>query len=285
MRSSKLAFGILATVGALAFTGLAFAQEGVEEEPQQAEEATEEVEETVFNFGYDKEFHLFSWNTTSTGDPHDCSLQGDPVNATYVVGGDEVVVSGDEVVVDKLTRGKEGSGDEEPVTFPERDPDAIDPPLGPLPYTPGGECGLRSAEVAGPNGQINHGMFMKLWNSLYEGTGRGCINRYLAQSDLGKDDQQLKTSEVDPDFKSVRTNDIGQIDFTTVVADCERPKQRGNSGENGNGNADNKSEKNGNGHGRNHEDPDPEGAQTASTGNDKSESRGGRSADAPGHNK
>ncbi len=275
VRSSKLGFGILATVGALAFTGLAFAQEGVEEEPQQAEETTEEAEETVFNFGYDEIYHLFSWNTTSTGDQYDCSLQGDPVNATYGV-------TVDEVVVDELTRVEEGSEEPVTVTFPDRDDETAEP-AGHLPYTLGGECGLRSAEVAGPNGQINHGMFMKLWNSLYEGTGRGCINRYLAQSDLGK--EQLKTSEVDPDFKSVRTNDIGQIDFTTVVADCERPKQRGNSGENGNGNADNKSEKNGNGHGRNHEDPDPEGAETASTGNDKSESRGGRSADAPGHNK
>ena len=42
------------------------------------------------------------------------------------------------------------------------------------------------AEVAGPNDQVNHGMFMKAFKPDYVGQGRGCLNRHLAQSDFGK---------------------------------------------------------------------------------------------------
>jgi hypothetical protein len=82
------------------------------------------------------------------------------------------------------------------------------------------ECDLTGGEVAGPNGQINHGMFMKLFNSLYEGNARGCVIRHLAQSDLGQGDQQVKVGdEVD---ETEDTDDTAPIDFTTVEADCEK---------------------------------------------------------------
>jgi len=97
------------------------------------------------------------------------------------------------------------------------------------------ECELTGGEVAGPNGQINHGMFMKLFNSLYDGNSRGCVNRHLAQSDLGQGDQQVKVGDEGED-----TDDTAPIDFTTVEADCEKGGddtglEAGNGNGNGNG--------------------------------------------------
>ena len=253
---------LLSGASLLAFSGLALAQEQSEDDPQ------DELEETILNVGYDEEFHLFVWNTSATKDQYDCSLENGPVYPAYLVTDDVVTVGG-------LTSGTEG--EEAEVTFPDREDEAEDP----LPYTADGDCALEAAEVAGPNGQINHGMFMKLFNSLYDGRGRGCLNRYLAQSDLGKGDQQIEVSDVDPEFVSVMNEDTGEIEFSTFAADCER-SNRGNG--NGYGSSDGKQNGHGkrNGHGgqeADEDEPDPE-----PSGGDKSDSPG-RSGDAPGHNK
>lgn len=117
------------------------------------------------------------------------------------------------------------------------------------------DCELTGAEVAGPNGQVNHGMFMRLFKSLYDGTGRGCVNRYLAQSGFGKGEQKVKVGDVDPDFMSAVVGDTADVEFETFLATCEHGKKDSTeSGENGS-----------NGHGR----PDSPG----------------NSANAPGHNK
>lgn len=86
------------------------------------------------------------------------------------------------------------------------------------------DCELTGGEVAGPNGQVNHGMFMKLFNSLYEGTGRGCVVRHLAQSDLGKGDQQVKggeETETETDSVAVESDTEEIVDFTTVETVCQ----------------------------------------------------------------
>ena len=80
---------------------------------------------------------------------------------------------------------------------------------GVIPVTSGGDCGLRGGEVAGRQGQINHGSLMKLFDSLYVGQGRGCLNRHLAQADFGKGDQQIYVSDVDPDFEIAPTRQAG----------------------------------------------------------------------------
>jgi hypothetical protein len=85
---------------------------------------------------------------------------------------------------------------------------------------PDGECGVSGATVAGPSGQINHGMFMKLVNSLFDPNMRGCLNRYLAGSDLGKDGQQVQVSDVDPEAVPVADGDTGVVEFQTETADC-----------------------------------------------------------------
>ncbi|MGF1617791.1 MAG: hypothetical protein ACFCU2_08285 [Acidimicrobiia bacterium] len=82
-------------------------------------------------------------------------------------------------------------------------------------------CELTGGEVAGSNGQVNHGMFMKLFNSLYEGTGRGCVVRHLAQSDLGKGDQQVKGGDEEADSDLGEAGSEYTIDFTTIETLCQ----------------------------------------------------------------
>jgi hypothetical protein len=94
-------------------------------------------------------------------------------------------------------------------------------------------CSLSAGDVTGPNGQINHGMFMKLFNSLFEGQARGCVNRILAQSDLGKGDQQIKVSDVDPLFVPVATGDMSDFSFENALTTCTHGKQDGTHGKSG----------------------------------------------------
>jgi len=115
----------------------------------------------------------------------------------------------------------------------------------PIDYTGAdGDCGLSGGLVGGPNGQINHGQFMKSFHELVGKADRGCLNRLMAQSDLGKGDQQIRTSDVDPDFAA---GDSGFIEFETFTADCERgnkekgedhPSQNHDRADRGKGKAD-----------------------------------------------
>jgi hypothetical protein len=80
--------------------------------------------------------------------------------------------------------------------------------------------------VAGPNGQVNHGQFMKAAKSLLVGKGNGCVIRYLAQSDIGRtDDTRVRVADVgDP----IVIED-GEVTFSEAFqADCERGKKKGN---------------------------------------------------------
>ena len=247
-------------IAVIAASGLAAAQETDGEVP----------EETLFNFGYDAPNHLFVWGIADNNGDHDCTLENGALDVVYQTDGDGFVVS-------DLT---EPDGDTT-ITFPAEDEADED-----LEYSAGGDCGVQAVEVAGPNGQINHGQFMKLWNSLYEGRGRGCINRFLAQSDLGKDDQQIRVDDVDPDFEPFMdsADASGEVTFNTALADCERESGNGNAkpnaafnrdqdGPRGNGNANPAAASNGN---QNGDDGGDEIGRPESPG---------RSGDAPGRNK
>lgn len=171
-------------------------------------------DDTVFNFGYDEEADVLFRNTTPNDGLYDCSLEGGALNTTYDVTDDGLVQ------VDELT-----DADGVTVTFPARPQDDLADGLAEAEedaqYTGAeGECGLTGATVAGPNGQINHGMFMKLINRLFDTHAHGCLNRYLAQSSLGKGDQQIRVSEVDPDAQDIADGDTGIVEFQTEMADC-----------------------------------------------------------------
>ena len=166
-----------------------------------AAEDEEGDENTVFNFGYDSENQVFVWGASSTDGTADCTLIG--VHQTKYV-----TIDGRFWVDDLLTE----AGD--PVTFPVRDDETAEP----VPYASDGECALSGGRVSGPNGQVNHGMFMKLFNSMFEGRGRGCVMRHLAKSDLGKGDQMVKVPDVDDEV--LTAPESGTIDFESVLTQC-----------------------------------------------------------------
>lgn len=234
---------VVAVLGLLATTTVALAAE-------------HDDGDTVFNYGYDADAGVLVWNMSPTDGLYDCTLENGPLDTTYTRLPERVVL------VDGLF---DGLGD--PVSFAPRPQSELAEGLieagSPTVYTGAeGTCGLRGGSVAGPNGQINHGMFLRLFNSMFDGPGRGCVNRSLAQSALGKDDQQLKVSDVDPESQAEELV-MGTIEFETAIADCIH------------GNKD-EVEGQGEAHGR----PSWAGPQGSS-----SDRQRGKSSEAPGHNK
>ena len=81
--------------------------------------------------------------------------------------------------------------------------------------------------MPGPECQVNHVIFLRLFNSLYDGPNRGCLVRHIAQSDLGKGEQQI---EADPEFQAGDTAEPiedGSVVFETALTDCLRGPNRG----------------------------------------------------------
>lgn len=269
---------VLVLTGLLAGSGVAWAQTDDEDLIEIEIEDSEDVTDTLFNFGYDLINRLFLWNLSALDGIYDCTLENGPLTATYGEASEAGLVP-----VDNL------EGDAGVVQFPNRPAnqvaDDLEPADSPVSYTGAdGECGLSGGEVSGPNGQVNHGMFMKLFNSLYDGGGRGCVARHLAQSDLGKGDQQVQANDT-ADFESVEAGDTGTVDFTTAEADCEHGRKAVEQDESAGpaAQADNAS----NGKPDDAGKPDHAG-KPDDAGN--SENRGnsgspGNSGSAPGHNK
>lgn len=117
------------------------------------------------------------------------------------------------------------SAHDEPCALPNAEESETDPEAESVP-----DCELTEGEVAGPNGQVNHGMFMKLFNSLYEGNGRGCVVRHLAQSDLGKGDQKVKVKddiEAETDSEGVESGTEETVAFTSVETVCQHGPDNG----------------------------------------------------------
>jgi len=211
--------GITALVlfGLLVGSGVAWAQD---EAPELEDTETAQDADTLFSFGYDIIHRFFGWNLSALDGLFDCSLEG-TYTATYGAPTAEGVIPVDDL-----------QNDAGVVIFPARPEEelaeGLEPAGAPFAYSGAdSECGVSGGDVTGPAGQVNHGMFMKLFNSLYEGTGRGCLIRHLAQSDLGKGDQQVVPGE-DPDFDPIVSGESGEIAFASVEADCEHGKKTEN---------------------------------------------------------
>ena len=215
---------LLVAVALAAVAGIASA---AEEDP--VEEASED---TLLNFGYDEENHVLVVNTSATDSPYDCTLENGTLKTHY-----DDPVDGGPIPVDELEEFE--SGEFKPVEFLNRPPEDVDTEefttlaTEPATYTGAdGECGLSGGLVGGSNGQINHGQFMKAFHQLVAKQGMGCLNRVMAHSDLGKGDQQVRTSEVDV----VELSTSGMVDFTTEKVDCKRDKREKGEDHPGQGN-------------------------------------------------
>jgi len=172
----------------------------------------EPAEDTLFNFGYDQDNHTLLVGVSATDSAFDCTLENGTLTAEYGT------TANSHIRVDMLL------AEDQAVLFANRADDEVGSDFtsatGPVLYTgTDGECGVSAGVVGGPNGQINHGQFMKLFHELVDKQGMGCLNRIMAQSDLGKGDQQLRASDVDAAFAP---DTSGKVDFMTVATDCDK---------------------------------------------------------------
>ena len=177
----------------------------------------EPAEDTLFNFGYDQDNHTLLVGVSATDSAFDCTLEIGTLTAKYGT-------ANSPIPVDMLL-----NEDRTAVEFANRPDDEVGSDFtlapGPVAYTgTDGECGVSAGVVGGPNGQINHGQFMKAYHELVDKQGMGCLNRIMAQSDLGKGSQQLLTSDA-----AFVPDSSGQVDFTTVAADCAKKDKGENS--------------------------------------------------------
>jgi len=215
---------LLIPFGLIAVAGIASAVE--------ADPAEEPSEDTLFNFGYDEANHILLVGTSATDSTYDCTLENEKVTLTAQY--DATEDGG--ILVDMLL------AEDQEVLFANRTEVGSDitSVTDPAPYAADGDCGVSAGVVGGPNGQINHGQFMKLIHQLVDGRGMGCLNRVIAQSDLGKGDQQLLTSDVGAILAPATG---GQVDFTTVAADCNRDKKDKGENHQASGNGQEKKDK------------------------------------------
>jgi hypothetical protein len=206
-RSSVL---LIVVMGLLATSGIALAGHD-----------DSHAEDTQFSFGYDETNHILSLNIGPNWEPYVCDFEKEGwLDVEYGDTDNDGVIS-----IDTLKDGDDAwEFDARPlVDLP--DGESVAEPAS-VPYGTEGVCGLRGVVVAGPNGQVNHGQFMKAVKSLFDIKGQGCIVRYLAQSDIGRtDDTRVRVADVgDP----IVIED-GEVTFSKAFqADCERGKKNGN---------------------------------------------------------
>ena len=79
------------------------------------------------------------------------------------------------------------------------------------------EQGQSESDVEAPNEQINHGQFVRQVPKLADGHQVGCIASTVAQSDLGKGEQQTH-----PNQSSAETD---TVDDTLIEGDCSKGAQ------------------------------------------------------------
>ncbi len=217
-------------------------------------EDSEREGDTRFNFGYDAQARLFLFNTQATDSSlYDCTLQNGSLTATYGNPDGDGVIPVDDLIDDAGTISFGRTEFDLAEGLQEATQNSIDYP------GPEDECRI-SAFAIGDQGPINHGQFMKLFNSLIDMRGRGCLNRWLAQSSLGK-----------PDL----VTEIG-IKFTTALATCEHGKK--DQGEDhpggGHGKRDKDEDHPGQGHGNGHQDEADEADETEGNGHGRPASPG-----------
>lgn len=193
---------LIVALGLLATSGVSWADDSVPENDPP-------VGDSLISYGYDAENHVFVVHTSSTDSTYDCTVP------THVMVGYGSLEDGSfEVTV----RDEEGVA----VEFPERTTEDDSEESA----TEAGEtCQFSGSVISGPNGQINHGQFMKLFKQIVGKETSRCFNRIIAQSDLGKGDQQVRTSDIEDTLEADGDFDAGEADFENFVATCDPGKK------------------------------------------------------------
>jgi hypothetical protein len=194
---------LMVAVGLLSLAGVAVADDSVSGEEAPAGD-------TLINYGYDAENHVFIIHTSSADSTYDCS-----VPTEVLVGYGSLEDGSFEVTLFE----EEGV----PVEFPERTTEeSAGEPAGDAESVLDEMCQFSASVISGPNGQINHGQFMKLFKQIVGKETSRCFNRIIAQSDLGKGDQQVRTPDVE---EAGEAFDMGEADFETFIATCDPGKK------------------------------------------------------------
>lgn len=107
-------------------------------------------------------------------------------------------------------------------------------------------CELQVVDVTGPNGQINHGTIVSSFVKALKGmelpfNGKGCLVRYIAQSEYGKGDQKVKAGDQSVAGSS-EPSAMTSLELAVDEADCVHGKAD-KAGEDGPGNSKVKAEK------------------------------------------
>ncbi|MEE9176973.1 MAG: hypothetical protein V3U46_00945 [Acidimicrobiia bacterium] len=217
MKLKRSSVFLIVVMGLLATSGIALA--GHEDS---------HAEDTQFSFGYDETNHILSLNIGPNWDPYVCDFEDDDgLTPTYGATDPDTGI----IAITDL------EDSEETKEFIARDEGLLDDVhvAEPDPADYGGTenvCVLSGVVVAGPNGQVNHGQFMKaaksLLSGLFDGKGHGCLVRHLAQSNIGRtDDTRVRVSEVVDPVPGI-VDDIAVIFSEAFEADCDRGKKNGN---------------------------------------------------------
>lgn len=172
----------------------------------------EHKEDTQFSWGVDEENNFLAINIWENYDPVDCYFENGTLYTTYGEETDGVIPVNELFEDEGRTIVKE---------FEPRDetylPEGVDPAVGPTLYDGAdNDCGAYGIVIGD---KLNHGQVMKALNELMKESGmqgRGCLNRHVAKSDAGKD--------ADNDGEWTFGTE-GEIDFTTVEADCYHGKK------------------------------------------------------------
>ncbi len=195
---------MMVAIGLLAVASVASADDAVPEDA-----AT--VGDTLIQYGYDAENHVFIVHTSTTDSTYDCSVP------THVMvgygsledGSFEMTFSNEDGIAVEFDGRTADEGTEEPAGEP----------------GPAETCQFSGSVISGPNGQINHGQFMKLFHQIVGKETSRCFNRIIAQSDLGTGDQQVRTSDIEDALEIDEAFETGEAEFEAFVATCDPGKK------------------------------------------------------------
>ena len=200
---------MMVAVGLLAMAGVSWADDSI---------PSDEIPsgDTLISYGYDAENHAFIVHTSSTDSAYDCTVPAEVLvgYGSLEDGSFEVTLFEEEGIAVEFDERAPGEATEALDGQPAAEPDQI--------------CQFDASVIAGPNGQINHGQFMKLFHQIVGKETSRCFNRIIAQSDLGKGDQQVRTSDIEDAVAGAEAEEAfeeGVAGFETFVATCDPGKK------------------------------------------------------------